>query len=206
MKKPSLVHEPAALTVLEWEALLGIARQAVIEATHGRKNWRPTTVDLPVPLREPGASFVTLHTCGGLHGCIGSVEPRSPLAVDVAKNAQSAALLDPRFPALSAAEVDNTEIEVSVLSPMQPAVYTGLEELCRKVRPQIDGVMVERGWQRGLLLPQVWEQLPVPHDFLEHVALKAGAGITIYAQPDTHVYVFQVHSYVQPAPAARHGA
>ena len=204
MKKTTLIHEPAALTVLEGEELLGIARQAVIEATHGRKNWRPTTVDLPVPLREPGASFVTLHTSGRLHGCIGSVEPRSPLAVDVAKNAQSAALLDPRFPPLAASEVDDTEIEVSVLSSFQPVVYTSLDDLCRRVRPEVDGVLVERGWQRGLLLPQVWEQLPIPHDFLAHVALKAGASITIYTQPDTHVYVFQVHSYVQPAPAAQH--
>lgn len=211
LRYPDLIHEPArqypaALTVLEAEALLRIARQAVIEATRGRKNWRPTTFDLPRgPLREPGASFVTLHTYGRLHGCIGSVEPRSPLAIDVAKNAQSAALLDPRFPPLAVAEVDDTEIEVSVLSPMQPVVYTGLDDLCRRVRPEIDGVLVERGWQRGLLLPQVWEQLPTPYDFLVHVALKAGASVTLFTQPDTHVYVFQVHSYVQPAPAARQG-
>lgn len=204
MRKTSLIHEPAALTVLETEVLLNIARQAVIEATHGRKNWRPATGDLPVPLREPGASFVTLHTGGRLHGCIGSVEPRSPLAVDVAKNAQNAARLDPRFPPLAVSEVDDTEIEVSVLSPMQPVIFSGLDELCRRVRPGIDGVLLERGWQRGLLLPQVWEQLPTPYDFLAHVALKAGASIAIYGEPDTHVYVFQVHSYVQPAPDVRH--
>jgi AmmeMemoRadiSam system protein A len=214
LRYPDLIHEPArqyptALTVLEAEALLRIARQAVIEATRGRKNWRPATFDLPRggPLREPGASFVTLHTYGRLHGCIGSVEPRGgvPLAIDVAKNAQSAALLDPRFPPLAVAEVDDTEIEVSVLSPMQPVAYTSLDDLCRRVRPEIDGVLVERGWQRGLLLPQVWEQLPTPYDFLVHVALKAGASVTLFTQPDTHVYVFQVHSYVQPAPAARQG-
>lgn len=204
MNKPSPVQEPTHLTVLEAEALLQIARQAVVEATRGRRNWRPHTSDLPHCLRQPGASFVTLHTDGRLHGCIGSVEARSPLAADVAKNAQGAALFDPRFPPLTVAEVDDTEIEVSVLSPMQPVAYTGLDDLCRTVRPAIDGVLVERGWQRGLLLPQVWEQLPNPHDFLAQVALKASARLMIFTQPDTHVYVFQVHSYVQPAPAAAH--
>ncbi len=189
------------MTALEAAALLEIARRAVVEATSGHKNWRPDLHDLPDSLVAPGASFVTLHTRGRLHGCIGSVEPRSPLAVDVAKNAQSAALFDPRFAPLAAAEVADTEIEISVLSPMQPLAYADMDDLCRKVRPGIDGVLVERGWQRGLLLPQVWEQLPQPHDFLAHVALKAGASAAIYTHPDTHVFVFQVHHYEQAAPA-----
>ncbi len=183
------------LTDDESQALLQVARQAVVAATQGQRHWQPKTSALPAALLRPGASFVTLHTRGRLHGCIGSVEARLPLALDVARNAQSAALDDPRFYPLAAEDVDDTEIEVSVLTPMQPLTYTDLDDLVRQIRPGVDGVMVGRGWQRGLLLPQVWENLPDPTDFLTHVALKASAAIDIYHHPDTTVHVFQIISF-----------
>lgn len=188
------------LTVADSQALLNIARQAVVAAAQGRRRWQPRTSDVPARLLCPGASFVTLHTCGRLHGCIGSVEPRLPLALDVAKNAQSAALDDPRFRPLAAEDVDDTEIEVSVLTPMQLLTYTDLDDLIRQIRPEVDGVMVGRGWQRGLLLPQVWENIPDPYDFLVHIALKASASLDIYRHADTQVHVFQITSFTQPAP------
>jgi AmmeMemoRadiSam system protein A len=191
-----------SLTALESQALLQIARQAVVAAVGGQRHWQPKMSDVPSTLLRPGACFVTLHTRGRLHGCIGSVEPRLPLALDVARNAQSAALDDPRFYPLTAAEVDDTAIEVSVLTPMQPLTYTDLDDLVRQIRPGVDGVLVGRDWQRGLLLPQVWENIPDPYDFLSHVALKASAAIDIYHHPETKVHVFQVISFTQPAPNA----
>lgn len=193
---------PPSFSVFEGEALLGIARQAVVAATQGQRRWQPDTSKLPAHLMQPGASFVTLHTRGRLHGCIGSIEARLPLALDVARNAQNAALSDPRFHALAAMEVDDTEIEVSVLTPMQPLDFSGLADLIRQIRPGLDGVLVERGWQRGLLLPQVWEHVPDPYEFLTHVALKASASLAIFDAPDAQVYVFQIISFTQPAPAS----
>ncbi len=192
--------ELPAFTDLEGQTLLDIARQAVVAACQGQRRWQPGTKEIPSHLLQPGASFVTLHTHDRLQGCIGSIQPRLPLALDVARNAQSAALDDPRFRPLAAEEVDDTEIEVSVLTPMQPLPYTGLDDLMHKVRPGVDGVEVERGWQRGLLLPQVWEQIPDPYDFLTHVALKASASLDIFSHPDTVVQVFQIISFTQPAP------
>ncbi|NOX61818.1 MAG: AmmeMemoRadiSam system protein A [Chloroflexi bacterium] len=183
------------LTEEEAKALLQVAREALEAALKGNGAWHPDLKALPPRLLEPGASFVTLTTRGALHGCIGSVAPSLPLALDVAKNAVSAALNDPRFPPLTFKELADTRIEVSVLSPMRPVNYRDLDDLATKVRPGLDGVLVERGWQRGLLLPQVWEKLPDPHEFLAHVALKAHAGIDIYQDPETKVYVFQVHRY-----------
>lgn len=190
------------LTPREAEILLSIARQAVEAAAAGRE-WKPSRRGLPPRLLEPGASFVTLHTAGRLRGCIGSIEARQPLAFDVAYNARNAALHDPRFPPVTPDELPDIEIEVSVLSPLQPVPFRGLDDLARRVQPGRDGVLIVRGWQRGLLLPQVWESLPDPHVFLAHVALKAHADPSIYDDPETQAFVFQVHAYTQPAPTAR---
>ncbi len=192
---------PYGLTQTDIDTLFAIAREALRRSTLQRDmQWLPDLEQFPERLRQPAATFVTLHTDGKLHGCIGSVEPRLPLAWDVAKNAIAAAHHDPRFPPLRPEELDRTEVEISILSPLQELPYASFEELMAKVRPGVDGVMVERGWQRGLLLPQVWEDLPDRRRFLEHVALKAGAGPEIYLDPRTKVYTFQVHSFTQPAP------
>ena len=195
---------PYGLSPADIETLFDIAREALLRSTrYGEMQWLPELDAFPQRLRQPAATFVTLHTDGKLHGCIGSVEPRLPLVWDVAKNAIAAAHHDPRFPPLRPEELDRTEVEISILSPLQPLPYIDFEDLVAKVRPGVDGVMVERGWQRGLLLPQVWEDIPDPRKFLEHVALKAGASPEIYLDPNTKVYVFQVHSFTQPAPVAQ---
>ncbi len=200
MKKIPETTQATAFTTAESETLLNLARQSVVAATLHWRNWRPDLGDLPPRLSEPGASFVTLHTHGKLHGCIGSIEARLPLALDVVKNAENATLNDPRFPPLQPEEVDDTEIEISILTPMQPLSYTDQDDLIRQIRPGEDGVLVERGWQRGLLLPQVWEHIPNPREFLAHVALKAYADASIYADTRTTVYKFQIVSFTQPAP------
>ena len=201
MKTVSVSSLPYGLTQSDIDLLFDIARTALRKTTiEGDHHWQPDLNTLPDPLRQPAATFVTLHTDGKLHGCIGSVEPRLPMAWDVAKNAIAAARHDPRFPVLRPDELDRTEVEISILSPLQEVPYTTLADLLTKIRPGVDGVMVERGWQRGLLLPQVWEQIPDPREFLGHVALKAGASPDIYLDPNTKVYIFQVHSFTQPAP------
>ncbi len=192
---------PYGLTQPDIEHLFDIARTALHKTiVAGEHHWQPDLNALPRPLRQPAATFVTLHTDGKLHGCIGSVEPRLPMAWDVAKNAIAAARHDPRFPVLRPDELERTEVEISILSPLQEVPYESIADLLGKIRPGVDGVMVERGWQRGLLLPQVWKQIPEPREFLGHVALKAGASPDLYLDPQTKVYIFQVHSFTQPAP------
>ncbi|MCD6289206.1 MAG: AmmeMemoRadiSam system protein A [Anaerolineae bacterium] len=185
----------------EGETLLQIARRALEEAVLHNRRWEPDLNGLSDHLRDPGASFVTLLTHGQLHGCIGTVAPIRPLALDVAANAVSAAFNDPRFPPLTPGELPHTSVEVSVLGPMQPVAYQSIHDLLAKIRPGVDGVLIKHGWHRGLLLPQVWEQLPSPTEFLAHVALKAGLSPDVYTDPETEVYVFQVQSFEQPAPS-----
>lgn len=126
-------------------------------------------------LRAPGATFVTLQRGGRLRGCIGSVLARRPLLEDVHANARAAALSDPRFPPLAAGELPGTTIEVSLLSPSIPLPAATEEEALANLRPGIDGLILEHsGDAQATFLPQVWEALPVPRDFLAHLKRKAG--------------------------------
>lgn len=124
-------------------------------------------------LRAPGATFVTLHTDGRLHGCIGSLEPRRSLLDDVEGNAVAAAVRDRRFPALTPDELARTDIEVSVLSPTTPLAVATEAEAVALLRPGVDGVVLRWRDRRATFLPSVWSSLPDPHEFLEQLRLKA---------------------------------
>lgn len=125
-------------------------------------------------LGAPGASFVTLTQAGDLRGCIGSLTAYRALGEDVAANAANAAFRDPRFPPLSAQELPRTHIEVSVLSPPEPYAFTDRADALSRLRPGIDGVTLEYGNHRGTFLPQVWDSVPEPDDFMNHLVRKAG--------------------------------
>jgi AmmeMemoRadiSam system protein A len=125
-------------------------------------------------LGDAAATFVTLTRHGQLRGCIGSLEAHRPLGEDVAANALAAAFHDPRFPPLGQDELADTRVEVSLLSPLEPVEFRDEADASAKLRPGIDGVVLEYGHHRGTFLPQVWEQLPEPERFLAHLKVKAG--------------------------------
>ncbi|MBF0142782.1 MAG: AmmeMemoRadiSam system protein B [Magnetococcales bacterium] len=125
-------------------------------------------------LSRQGACFVTLTQGGALRGCIGTLVAHRPLAVDLLGNAVSAAVRDPRFPPLTADDLAGVQIEVSLLSEPVPLPHDSPEELLRALKPGIHGVILARGGRRATFLPQVWEQLPDPRLFLEHLCRKAG--------------------------------
>jgi len=154
------------------EILIPLARAAIRSAL-GEDPAYPS--DEPAWLLAPGASFVTLTEGQALRGCIGSLEARLPLGDDVRANAVAAAVRDPRFPPLDPREIDQVAVEVSVLSPPSPLDVTGFSEAYEALRPGIDGVILEVGMRhRATFLPQVWDELPQPADFLRHLWLKAG--------------------------------
>jgi AmmeMemoRadiSam system protein A len=125
-------------------------------------------------LRERGACFVTLTQRGELRGCIGTLEAHRPLLQDVRANAVAAAFRDPRFAPLSARELGQTEVEVSLLSPMQVLAFASQADALAQLRPGVDGVVFEYGARRSTFLPQVWEQLPDADDFMAYLKRKAG--------------------------------
>lgn len=120
------------------------------------------------------ATFVTLEIGGALRGCIGVLEAIRPLVVDVARNAFAAAFEDPRFPRLTRAELPRLDIHISVLTPPEPMHFDSEADLLRQIRPGIDGLILEDRGRRGTFLPSVWEQLPKPDEFFEHLRHKAG--------------------------------
>jgi len=128
-------------------------------------------------LRIVRATFVTLKKGGDLRGCIGSLEARRPLGEDVIANARAAAFQDPRFPPLARPEFEAIDLEVSLLSTPRRILFEDHDDLIRQLRPGEDGVILESGEglevRRATFLPQVWEGLPDPEQFLAHLKQKA---------------------------------
>ena len=162
------------------KTLLDIARDAVRAGVTGREPDVPSIGGLP----EATGAFVTLKKHGELRGCIGTLECRRPLGEEVARAAVSAALEDPRFSPVRAAELDDLDVEVSVLGPLElidPADPSAIE-IGRH------GLVVEQGPRRGLLLPQVATEWKMDREtFLAHTCAKAGLpadcwrrGATVY--------------------------
>jgi AmmeMemoRadiSam system protein B/AmmeMemoRadiSam system protein A len=160
--------------------LLELARASI---RHGLAHGRPSPVDLaalPPAQCAPGAAFVTLRRPdGALRGCVGSLEALRPLALDVVENAYRAAFRDPRFGPVRAHELADLDIHLSLLSRPEPFPVRSEADLLAQLRPAIDGLVLEEGPRRATLLPDVWEQLPAPGDFLRQLKRKAGL-------PDDH--------------------
>lgn len=126
-------------------------------------------------LEREAAVFVSLTTAdGALRGCIGSLEAHRTLEDDVAQNAVAAALRDPRFAPVRAEELDALRIEVSLLTTPAPMQFASEEDALAQLRPQQDGLIFAAAGRRSTFLPQVWEQIPAPREFLAQLKLKAG--------------------------------
>jgi len=154
--------------------LLELARASI---EHGLKTGKPLKPELnhyPPELQVMRATFVTLERNHQLRGCIGMLEAVRPLVEDVAENAFLAAFRDHRFDPLAADELDDLEIHISILSPPEPLTFDSEQALIDQLRPGIDGLIMEEGRMRGTFLPSVWESLPDPRQFLQHLKQKAG--------------------------------
>lgn len=174
--------------------LLAIARHAIARA-----------LDLPAAepdqsdprLAEPGATFVTLTLGGELRGCIGSLNAHRPLGLDVRENALAAAFQDPRFPPVSPREWPGLGVEVSLLSRPEFMEFKSESQVLAQLRPGRDGVIFFAGCQKATFLPQVWEQLPEPRDFLAALKRKAGVAATYWGN-NVMIATYQVEKWKHP--------
>ena len=183
------------LTPEEKHILLKLAREAVGEAVC-RRRLLPYDLDtLPERLREPGAVFVTLTEFGELRGCIGTLEAYQSLAEDVREHAAAAAVEDFRFPPVRQEEIEDLEIEISRLTEPWPLDYDNPLDLIHKLRPGIDGVVLKDDFRRATFLPQVWEKLPNPEEFLDHLCLKMGAPKSTWRVKKLRVFTYQVEEF-----------
>jgi AmmeMemoRadiSam system protein A len=176
--------------------VLQIARGAIEQALGVGGAVAPPESSLPAWLREVGCAFVTLRRNGELRGCIGSLEAYRPLAEDIARNAVGAALNDRRFPPVTADELKSLDVEVSLLSPPVPLPCADEDDAMAKLRPGIDGVVIEFGRQRATFLPQVWENLPDARSFLRELKCKAGLPGDFW-HPDLRVRRYGVEKHCE---------
>ncbi|MFA5146316.1 MAG: AmmeMemoRadiSam system protein B [Candidatus Omnitrophota bacterium] len=176
--------EGKMLNETQRKRLLQIARESVTGFVRDGKRRRFTESD-PV-LNMPMGAFVTLHEGGELRGCIGNMIGQGPLYQTVADMAIEAGTGDPRFPAVSSAELDKIEIEISVLSPMKRV--SGPDE----IKVPGHGVIVRQGGMSGVYLPQVAEETGwSKEEFLTSLcAHKAGLAPDAWRDPATEMYVF----------------
>jgi len=158
----------------EKQILLKIADEAIKFGLEKHRVLPIKLEDYPEKLRINGASFVTLEINKQLRGCIGTLEAYQPLIQDIAQNAYSAAFDDPRFLPLTAEEYSKLAIHISILSQPTQMSFTSEEDLLKQICPGIDGLILSDCGCRGTFLPSVWESLPQPESFLQHLKLKAG--------------------------------
>jgi AmmeMemoRadiSam system protein A len=186
--------DDAALIAAYGDALHDIAARAILHGLGRAPDPMADLARLPEALHQHRATFVTLETGGQLRGCVGSAMACRPVGADVAANAHGAAFRDPRFAPLQAEEWASLAIGISLVSPMEPMSVVDEADLLAHLRPGIDGIMISEGQCRGLFLPQVWEKLPAPRDFILHLKHKAGLPLdqwspTIVVQRFTVAYL-----------------
>ena len=174
------------------QMLLELARDTL---EHRLKNGEtPQKPDEPA-LSQRAAAFVTLKKDGSLRGCIGNLEPVGALWEGVRDNTLNAAFNDHRFSPLTADELSVVHLSISILSQPKPLDYKEPEELASKLRPGIDGVILRDGRRGATFLPQVWQQLPKPEQFLGHLCLKAGLPQETWRQRKLEIQTYQVQSF-----------
>ena len=170
------------------------------------RNERPSEVDAPSTFERKSGVFVTLSTHPGdeLRGCIGYPEPLAPLMRALTESAISAASRDPRFPPVRVDELDRITVEVSLLTPPEEIVTEEPSSLPKQVSVGEDGLIVERGGSKGLLLPQVpvewnWD----PEEFLCQTCMKAGVGPDAWLMPDTRILRFRAEVFSETEPRGK---
>jgi AmmeMemoRadiSam system protein A len=176
--EPEEAEEPSSRGSRIGRLAQGALRKLALDSIrHGLENGNPLEPDLDrfdEVLKAPGAVFVTLNLHGHLRGCVGSFEASRPLLQDVARNAYSAAFMDFRFPPVSERELSEIEVHISLLTPLEPFEVANREDLLKRLRPGVDGLLLDDPPHRSTFLPQVWESLKDPEDFLGELLMKAG--------------------------------
>jgi AmmeMemoRadiSam system protein A len=184
-----------SLSDSERSFLLSLARQSIENYINNHQITKLDPKILTPILKQDGASFVTLTIGGNLRGCVGALEPYQSLAEDVIEHAIAAATQDYRFPPVQAAEIKKLEIEISYLTRPKILNYDNPSDLVKLLRPKIDGVVIRDGKRRATFLPQVWEKIPDPEEFLDELCMKMGSTPDLWRRKKLEVLIYQVEEF-----------
>ncbi len=184
------------LSMSQGQSLVRLARHSI--RTHFSK--ASMNEELAEELADPAlqarqGTFVTLTKNGQLRGCIGNLNGNTPILTSIQRNAHLAAFSDHRFAPLSIEELPEITIEISILSHPHTLPYTDSNDLLHKLRPHIDGVILRHGKVSATFLPQVWQQLPRPTDFLSYLCHKAGLASDIWLHEKIDIETYQVQYF-----------
>jgi AmmeMemoRadiSam system protein B/AmmeMemoRadiSam system protein A len=185
----------AAYAPADRKRLLALARETIAALAAGKAVPARKDDDFSPALREAKGCFVTLTKGGQLRGCIGHIVPQEALWRAVMDNAQSAAFRDGRFPPVTKDELKEIAIEISVLTVPRPLAFSSPEDLAKKLRPHVDGVVLRIGARGATYLPQVWEHFPNAEPFLSSLAVKAGCPADAWKGPGVEVHTYQVEPF-----------
>ena len=186
------------LTEKQGQLLVRLARETIAARLRHSDidSHKKSTADLADPVfQEKRGTFVTLKINKQLRGCMGCLTPSETILEGIQRNAINSAFNDPRFQALTESELEQAEIEISILTNPQKLEYTDGKDLLQKLRPAIDGVIIGQGMARATFLPQVWEQLPRAEDFLSHLCRKAGLPPDTWQRGELDVSIYQVQYF-----------
>ncbi len=179
------------------QALVKLARYTISNKIGGRIE-KPGILEKALTdddLKARCGTFVTLHIDGQLRGCIGSLTSSESILDGIKSNALNAAFNDYRFSPLTVEELDKIDIEISVLTDPMPLEFKDGNDLISKLRANVDGVIIRKGGASATFLPQVWEQLPDPADFLSNLCRKAGLSTNAWEKPGLKVLTYQVQYF-----------
>lgn len=177
----------------EKKELLGYAREIITSKLDKRTPlFNLSKSDLYAQNR---GCFVTLHKNGNLRGCIGIINPDYPLADAVKINAENAAFEDPRFFPLARNEINEIDLEISILTVPQNLEFSDSDDLLKKLVPGKHGVILSKGFRRATFLPQVWDQLPDPVQFLKHLCTKAGLSPFSWKESGLSIQVYEAEVF-----------
>jgi len=179
------------LTKKDGNYLIKIAKKAINEYIINN-NKINVPKDCPEKLKDKLGVFVTLNENKNLRGCIGYPEPIKPLINAVINVGISAATEDPRFPKLTEEKLSKIEVEVTVLTKPEIIQVSNPVEYPKKITIGEDGLIVEKGFNKGLLLPQVaTEHKMDSEEFLSNTCMKAGLDYSCWLNDNVKIYSFQ---------------
>ncbi len=196
---PAAQETHPELTPEQGQALLRLARLTLCEKL-GRRLPSAEAASLQPALKDPALErlagvFVTLTLRKRLRGCIGNFHPLEPITEGVRSNVLNAAFNDPRFKPLAGHELERVKIDVSVLSTPRPLSYDSPGDLISQLTPHLHGLIIRSGHAGATFLPQVWEQLPRPEEFLSHLCQKAGLPKDEWKRGKLEVSTYQVQHF-----------
>lgn len=183
------------LTAEEKSFSLKLARQALDHYFKTAQILAINEKDVLARLKARQGAFVTLTLSGRLRGCVGLLEPIKPLYQAIIDNALAAAFFDDRFLPLDKSELPTLEIEISVLSPAKEMTGCSPDERIKFLRPILDGVILKQGQRVATYLPQVWEKLKEPEEFLASLCQKGGWNPDCWKDPKVKIYTYQAEVF-----------